>query len=157
MTPITSATTAALNSSDSLATKKDALNQNDFLQLLVAQMQNQNPLEPQSNTEMAAQMAQFTSLQQSSSMSASLSMLQANSLIGNTVTLQIDSQTTATGVVQGVVLQSGTPQIVVDGTLYNLNQVTSVAPTPAPATNAGPSATNNNTKIQLCFYPSMPA
>jgi flagellar basal-body rod modification protein FlgD len=140
MTPITSATTAALNSSDSMATKKEALNQNDFLQLLVAQMQNQNPLEPQSNSEMAAQMAQFTSLQQASSMSASLSMLQANSLIGNTVTLKIDSQTTATGVVQSVVLKSGTPQIVVDGKFYNLDQVTSVAPTPAPATTAGPSA-----------------
>jgi flagellar basal-body rod modification protein FlgD len=137
---VTSATTAALNSSDSLSPKKEALNQNDFLQLLVAQMQNQNPLEPQSNTEMAAQMAQFTSLQQASSMSSSLSMLQANSLIGNTVTLQIDSQTTATGVVEGVVLQSGTPQIVVGGSLYNLNQVTSVAPTPVPTTPASPAA-----------------
>lgn len=140
MTPITSATAATVNSSDSHASQKAALNQNDFLQLLVAQMQNQNPLEPQSNSEMAAQMAQFTSLQQASSMSASLSMLQANSLIGNTVTLQLDSQTTATGVVQGVVLQSGTPEIVVDGTLYNLNQVTSVAPTPAPTTPASPAA-----------------
>ena len=137
---VTSATTAAINSSDSLSTKKEALNQNDFLQLLVAQMQNQNPLEPQSNTEMAAQMAQFTSLQQASSMSASLAMLQANSLIGNTVTLQIDSQTTATGVVQGVALQSGTPEIMVNGTLYKLDQVTAVAPTPATQTTTSPSA-----------------
>jgi flagellar basal-body rod modification protein FlgD len=137
---VTSATTTALNSSDSVSPKKDALNQNDFLQLLVAQMQNQNPLEPQSNTEMAAQMAQFTSLQQATAMSASLSMMQANSLIGNTVTLQVDAKTTATGVVQGVVLQSGTPEIVVDGSLYTLSQVTSVAPTPASQTTASSSA-----------------
>ena len=137
---VPSATAPKANSTDSLSSPKGALDQNDFLQLLVAQMQNQNPLEPQSNSEMAAQMAQFTSLQQSSAMSSSLSMLQANSLIGNTVTLQIDSQTTATGVVQGVVLQSGTPEIVVDGSLYKLNQVTAVTPTPAPQTNAGPSA-----------------
>jgi flagellar basal-body rod modification protein FlgD len=129
---VPSATAPKANSTDSLSSPKGALDQNDFLQLLVAQMQNQNPLEPQSNSEMAAQMAQFTSLQQSSAMSASLSMLQANSLIGNTVTLQVDSQTTATGVVQGVVLQNGNPQIVVDGFLYNLNQVTSVTPTPVP-------------------------
>lgn len=136
-TPITSSTAATLNSPDSLVTKKDTLNQNDFLKLLVAQMQNQNPLEPQSNSEMAAQMAQFTSLQQSSAMSSSLAMLQANSLIGNTVTLQVDSQTTANGVVQGVVLQGGTPEIMVNGSLYNLNQVTTVAPTPASPTTTG--------------------
>jgi flagellar basal-body rod modification protein FlgD len=139
-TPITSATAAVLNSSDSQASKSSTLNQNDFLQLLVAQMQNQNPLEPQSNSEMAAQMAQFTSLQQSSAMSSSLAMLQANSLIGNTVTLQVNSQTTANGVVQGVVLQGGTPKILVNGSLYDLNQVTTVTPTLAPQPTSSSSA-----------------
>jgi flagellar basal-body rod modification protein FlgD len=139
-TPITSATAAVLNSSDSQASKSSTLNQNDFLQLLVAQMQNQNPLEPQSNSEMAAQMAQFTSLQQSSAMSSSLAMLQANSLIGNTVSLKVDSQTTANGVVQGVVMQSGTPEILVNGSLYNLNQVTTVTPTLAPQPTSSSSA-----------------
>jgi flagellar basal-body rod modification protein FlgD len=86
-------------------------------------------LNPQSDTQMAAQMAQFTSLTQASAMSASLTMMQANSLIGSTVTLQVDAKTTATGVVQGVVMQNGTPEILVNGATYTLNQVTSVAPT----------------------------
>jgi flagellar basal-body rod modification protein FlgD len=140
MTPITSATTAAVNSTDSLASATSTLNQNDFLKLLVAQMQYQDPMNPQSDTEMASQMAQFTSLQQATQSTSSLAMIQANGLVGNTVTLQVDSQTTATGVVQGVVLNSGTPQIMVDGSLYNLNQVTSITPTPAPQTTAGSSA-----------------
>jgi flagellar basal-body rod modification protein FlgD len=114
-----SAVTGGISSPDSLTTSAQTLNQNDFLKLLVAQMQNQNPLEPQSNTEMAAQMAQFTSLTQASAMSASLAMIQANSLIGTTVT----------GPVQGVVMQNGTPEILVNGATYTLNQVTSVAPT----------------------------
>jgi flagellar basal-body rod modification protein FlgD len=144
MTPITSATTAAANSTDSLASPSSALNQNDFLKLLVAQMQYQDPMNPQSDTQMASQMAQFTSLQQATQSSSALAMIQANGLVGNTVTLQVDPQNpqnTAAGVVQGVVLNSGTPEILVNGSLYNLNQVTSITPTPVPKTAASP-ATN---------------
>src|SRR6202012_5099449 len=100
---------------------QQTLTQNDFLQLLVAQMENQDPMNPESDTDMASQMAQFTSLTQSSAMSSSLAMMQANSLIGATVTVQTDSQgDTANGVVQSVKLgaesSDGTPQIVINGT-----------------------------------------
>jgi flagellar basal-body rod modification protein FlgD len=128
-------------STDTVSGSQQTLNQQDFLQLLVAQMQNQDPLNPQSDTDMAAQMAQFTSLTQSSAMSSSLSMLQANSLIGSTVSLQIDPKTTASGVVQGVVLNGTTPQIIVNGTTYDLSQVIAVTPTPTTASSSSP-ATN---------------
>jgi len=130
----TNSVTNPVTTTDSLSGASQVLSQKDFLQLLVTQMQNQNPLEPQSDTEMAAQMAQFTSLQQSSSMASSLSMMQANSLVGSTVNLQLDSQTTANGVVQGVVLRNGTPEILVNGSPYTLSQVISVAPTVADTT-----------------------
>jgi hypothetical protein len=91
---------------------------------------------------MAAQMAQFTSLTQSSAMSSSLSMLQANSLIGSTVSVQVDPKTTASGVVQGVVLNGTTPQVIVNGTNYNLSQVISVTPTPATTSSSSPASTN---------------
>jgi flagellar basal-body rod modification protein FlgD len=136
-------------SSDTISGPQQTLTQNNFLQLLVAQMQNQDPMNPQSDTQMASQMAQFTALQQSSDMSSSLSMLQANSLIGSTVTLQLDSQHTASGVVQGVQLgassSDGTPQVVVNGTAYDLKQVLSITPpatTQAPATSSSTPATN---------------
>jgi flagellar basal-body rod modification protein FlgD len=129
-------------SSDTVSGSQQTLTQNDFLQLLVAQMQNQDPLNPQSDTQMAAQMAQFTSLTQSSAMSSSLSMLQANSLIGSTVSLQVDPKTTTSGVVQGVVLNGTTPQIIVNGTNYNLSQVISVTPTPATASSSSPASSN---------------
>jgi flagellar basal-body rod modification protein FlgD len=129
-------------SSDTVSGPQQTLSQNDFLQLLVAQMQNQDPLNPQSDTQMAAQMAQFTSLTQSSAMSSSLSMLQANSLIGSTVSLQVDPKTTASGVVQGVVLNGTTPQVIVNGTNYNLSQVISVTPTPATTSSSSPASTN---------------
>jgi flagellar basal-body rod modification protein FlgD len=121
-------------SSDSVQGPQQQLTQNDFLQLLVAQMENQDPLQPQSDTQMAAQMAQFTSLSQTTAMSSSLSMIQANSLIGSTVTVQQpNSNSTASGVVQSVLLGSqssdGTPQIVINGTAYDISQVLSVTPT----------------------------
>lgn len=130
----------AINSTDTLQTNQQTLSQQDFLQLLVAQLQNQDPMNPQSDTAMAAQMAQFTSLQQSSAMSSSLAMLQANSLLGSTVSLQVDPKTVTMGVVQGVVMQNGTPQIMVNGIAYNLNQVTAVVPTATdPATTTSTS------------------
>lgn len=137
-TPITGAThtaAAGMTAPDTIsAGSQQALTQNDFLQLLVAQMQNQDPMNPQSDTDMAAQMAQFTSLTQATNMSSSLSMLQANSLIGSTVTIQTDSRGDITsGVVQsvqaGAAASNGVPQIVVNGTAYNVSQVLSVTPT----------------------------
>ena len=112
----TSSPATTTNQTDSVTNSSSALNQNDFLQLLVAQIQYQDPMNPQSNTDMAAQLAQFTSLQQATQSSSSLAMMQASGLIGSTVTVQVDSQTTATGVVQGVVMSNGTPQITVKST-----------------------------------------
>jgi flagellar basal-body rod modification protein FlgD len=125
-------------STDTVPGAQQTLTQNNFLQLLVSQMENQDPLNPQSDTEMAAQMAQFTSLQQSSAMSGSLAMLQANSLIGSTVTLQATPQTTASGVVTSVqaggTSSNGVPQILVNGTPYNLSQILTITPTVANST-----------------------
>jgi flagellar basal-body rod modification protein FlgD len=124
---------------------QQTLTQNDFLQLLVAQMENQDPMDPQSDTDMAAQMAQFTSLTQSTAMSSSLSALQANSLIGSTVTVSTDSKgDTTSGVVQSVALGAestdGTPQIIINGTGYDLNTILSVTPTVTT-----PTSSNNQT------------
>ena len=128
-----SATSAA---SDVFTNPSSELNQTDFLKLLVAQIQYQDPMNPQSDTQMAAQMAQFTSLQQATQSTSSLAVLQANSLVGSTVTLQVDSTHTASGVVTGVTLSNGTPQITVGGTSYSLGQVTSISPTVASTTGA---------------------
>ena len=131
---------------------QQTLTQNDFLQLLVAQMENQDPTNPQSDTEMASQMAQFTSLTQSSAMSASLAMIQANSLVGSTVTVSTDSTgDTTSGVVQSIQLGSsasgGQPEILINGTPYNLSQVLSVAPTitSSPTTSGTPTTSSPTT------------
>jgi flagellar basal-body rod modification protein FlgD len=138
------ANTSTGSTTDTSANPASTLSQANFLQLLVAQLQNQDPMDPQSDTDMAAQMAQFSSLQESTNMSGSLSMMQANSLVGSTVNLQIDSNTTASGVVQGVVMTNGSPEILVNGTTYPMSQITSVEP--PSASSSGNVATNGNTQ-----------
>lgn len=146
MSTVANATSSPINSSSlysgaDLSGTNATLNQNDFLKLLVAQIQFQDPLNPKSNTDMAAQMAQFTSLSQASQTTASLAMIQANSLIGAKVTVQIDSKHTDSGLVTGVTLVNGAPKISVNGTNYNLSQVTSVSPAPDPNATTGDTTT----------------
>jgi flagellar basal-body rod modification protein FlgD len=148
MSSVSSVTTASAASgaatpTDTTANPSSTLNQADFLQLLVAQLQNQDPMNPQSNTDMAAQMAQFTSLQQATQSTSSLAMMQANGLVGSAVTVQVDSQNTASGVVSGVVLNNGVPQITINSTNYNLSQVIAVAPN-TTATATPPATTTNS-------------
>ena len=141
--------TSSTSSSSATSGSGQTLNQNDFLKLLVAQLQYQDPTNPQSDTQMAAQMAQFSTLTASTQTSSSLAMLQANSLVGTTVTVQTTpgSNTVATGTVTGVDMSSGSPQIIVKNsagvsTSYNLNQVLTVLPaTTTPATTT-PVASN---------------
>ena len=132
--------TAASDQSAALpALPSKALNQQDFLKLLVAQLTSQDPLNPVSNTDFAAQMAQFSSLQAAQSTEASVASLQssqqfsqANSLLGETVTVQTATDAsgatiaTAQGTVTGIQIQSGAPQIIVNGQPYGLSQVITV-------------------------------
>ena len=112
------------------------LGQNDFLKLLVAQMTSQDPLSPQKDTEFIAQMASFTSLEQAKTMSADMAqmrgdqqILQANSLLGRTVTIKADGATTVAGQVSAVQIGAGKPMVVVNGQSYDLSQVLTITPT----------------------------
>jgi flagellar basal-body rod modification protein FlgD len=114
------------------------LTQADFLKLLVTQMTSQDPLDPESDTDMAAQMAQFSALQASQQTETDIEGLQANGLLGKTVGVASNSGA-QTGVVSSVALSSGSePQIIVNGQAYSLSQVLAIfgaVPTPASGTN----------------------
>src|SRR5207247_1355146 len=65
LTSASDTTTAAPPASNATAAKKnDIVNQADFMQLLIAQLQNQDPLNPLDSANFSAQLAQFSSLQQ---------------------------------------------------------------------------------------------
>jgi flagellar basal-body rod modification protein FlgD len=112
------------------------LDQQDFLKLLVAQMTQQDPLNPKSDLEMIPQMVSFTTLEQSKSMQTDIAqlraeqqMLQANSLLGRTVEIQDESKARFTGQVTAVQMEEGTPKLVVNGKRYDLYQLVSISPT----------------------------
>lgn len=80
------------NSNVQFATQSNSdLDKDAFLKLMIAQLQNQDPLEPLDGTDYSAQLAQFSSLEQLSNINDSLNMsLDANYLltqsINNTMT-----------------------------------------------------------------------
>jgi flagellar basal-body rod modification protein FlgD len=103
---------------------KGELGKNDFLKLMVAQLQAQNPLEPTNDTEYIAELAQFSQLEQttniaqtSSQAAISQQVAQAVGLIGHTVSY-IDPTTgaSAQGKVQNVEIGSTGATLTVEGT-----------------------------------------
>jgi flagellar basal-body rod modification protein FlgD len=119
------------------AIQERTLNQDDFLRLLITQLSAQDPLNPVSNADFLAQMAQFTSLEQTRSMSAEMArigaqqqLLQANSLLGQNVEIAVGPDATLLGTVSAVQIQDGAPRIVVEGTAYDLSQVLTITPQP---------------------------
>jgi len=89
--------------------ERNVLSKDAFLQLLVTQLRNQNPLEPLSNTEYIAQMAQFTAVEQLMNLANEMSALRnnlgiASGLIGMSVQwTETDPATGQPIIVQGVV------------------------------------------------------
>jgi flagellar basal-body rod modification protein FlgD len=128
-------TSNSSNSSQSSAGSQ-TLDQADFLKLLVTQMSSQDPLNPQSDTAFAAQLAQFSALSESQDMQADLQNIQATGLIGQTVTVSSSSGGSAvTGTVTAVQVSAGIPSIIVNGQPYALSQISAVTPTLASTTS----------------------
>ena len=80
------------------------------MKLLVSQLQNQNPLEPLSNNEMASQLAQFSQLQQMEAMNsnfakvlAGIERTYANSLIGKEISFVGETSSGGEGLLTGEV------------------------------------------------------
>jgi flagellar basal-body rod modification protein FlgD len=86
------------------------LGKNDFLQLLVTQLEYQDPLEPMDNTDFIAQMAQFSSLEQMQNLSQSSEFQKATLMIDKNIKAEVTNDAT-TQLVYGTVTsvrQSGT-------------------------------------------------
>ena len=123
------------NSAASLAkdTKKNGstMDKEAFLNLLVAQMKYQDPLEPTSNTEFVSQYAQFSALEQMQNMSATLELSRASTLVGQTVSVNTTDSTGRTTTIQGmvdyVVYENNKAYVSIEGNLYSLDDVYGVA------------------------------
>ena len=86
---------------NSTKTSSDGMDKEAFLQLLVAQMKYQDPLEPTSNTEYIAQYAQFSQVEQMQNMSNSMDLQRASALVGKEVYIKTTTSSGDTKLVQG--------------------------------------------------------
>lgn len=106
------------------------LGKEDFLMLLVTQMQYQDPLEPMDNTQFVAQLAQFSELEQMSNLNTTVNNNVAYSLVGKEVLIR---QTTSTGEamefqgrVDYVTLKNGEAYVSIEGADYSFDDVVQV-------------------------------
>ena len=137
----TTGTTATGATPATTTDKNKELGKDDFLKLLVAQLQSQDPLNPMDDTEFISQMAQFTSLEQMKNVSNAVQITQATTYIGKQVTWDDDTGEQQTGVVKAVRIVSGEPKIVVGDQNIALAKVTSVTDAPAATATTGTGAT----------------
>ena len=108
------------------------LGYDQFLQLLCAEMQYQDPLEPTSNTDYVAQMATFSQLEATLSLTETQTNANASELVGKQVILKITSETTGqTSYVDGrvdyVMYQNGEAFLSVNDQLYPASSLDTVA------------------------------
>jgi flagellar basal-body rod modification protein FlgD len=105
---------AASESSTSTSTATEEMGADAFLELLLIQLKNQNPLEPMEETEMISQMAQLNSVQELRNMSNSLDsvnqsnqFLSSSSLIGKMVSYLDSEDETVSSLVKSVSIKDG--------------------------------------------------
>ena len=112
----------------------ELVNSETFMQLLVAEMTNQDPLEPTSNTEFISQLATFSQMQYARDSSTYAMANYAASLVGKTATAsKMDGKNlvTKTGVVESVTKNSSNNSytVKIDGESFDLSKITAVKDT----------------------------
>ena len=106
------------------------LGKDDFLQLLVTQLQHQDPLAPMEDKDFIAQMAQFTSLEQMKNMNNAVQITQATSYIGKQVTWADSQGTEQTGIVTAIRIVNSEPKVMIGEESIELKKIMSVTDAP---------------------------
>ena len=111
--------------SEQEAKKKNTISVEGFLELMVAQLKNQDFNNPVDDTQYMAQMAQFTSLQAMQDMSGFTQSTYAIALVGKQVSAQKDG-TLIEGVVTGIQRDNKTFMIQIGNQIVSIEQITGV-------------------------------
>ncbi len=127
-TPVTNNGTTTVAAAGS-----NALDSDQFMQILMAELTHQNPLEPMDNSEMMSQFTQLNSLQELRSihtavdnLSVSNQVIYLASLIGKTVKVNRPDGNVLEGVVNEVITEKDNPQLMVGSEKVSVNDVIDV-------------------------------
>lgn len=123
------------------SSSNSSLDMTDFLSMMVAQFQNQDPENAASTTDMLNQMVEMTMIQAITNITDATTMLYTSSLVGKEVTIgQYDSNGNLQEIV-GTVTGTGTyndnPVVFVDGVSYNLSSIMAVGRLPDSSASDG--------------------
>ncbi len=121
---------SAISSSSTSSTGTSSLDKDSFLKLLVTQMQYQDPLNPNTDTEFVAQLATFSQLEQMQNLNQTYSNSQAFGLVGMDVVVKTTDSSGnisyKSGAVDYVVMSNGSAKLSIDGSLYTVDQLEQV-------------------------------
>lgn len=135
MMPVENGKVLENNATTTTAEKKETkgttdLGQDAFLQLLICEMQHQDPLEPTTNTEWISQMATFSQLEELQALSKTTENTQIFSLVGKNVIVSTEDASGKTVLKEGIVdfisMSGGTAKFSIDGALYSMEELYSV-------------------------------
>jgi len=117
-TPIATAhaATATPEPQTSAANPGGVLGQNDFLKLMIAQLQAQDPLNPGNTNEFVSELAQMTQVEQTTNLANASELSGAVQLIGRTVNYASPSGGTGTGEVTSVQSSADGTSVTIEGT-----------------------------------------
>ena len=124
---------SAASIANSRNTKNGNYDKDTFLHLLVAEVQNQDPLEPTTNTEWVSQYATFSELESMQNMSASYDLSRASGLVGKTVVMNVGNDADGASLVQGrvdyVTYENNKAYLSIEGQLYSIEDLYNVLDT----------------------------
>ncbi|MGE3912483.1 MAG: flagellar hook capping FlgD N-terminal domain-containing protein [Chloroflexota bacterium] len=166
------ASIAATSSTTSTDTKSSAaslgaaagMGKDDFMQLLIAQLKNQDPMKPMEDKEFITQLAQFSSLEAVEKMNSQLeellgsqSLVQAATLIGKQATAKLTTGETLTGVISEVRMISGQPTAIINGQEVDTSLITVLGTAPAATTSTAATSAATATRTTITPTATTPA
>ena len=129
---VNSVTQNSVETSSTIRQASSSLDKDAFLRLLVEQLKNQDPTNPQDSSEFMAQMAQFSILEQLTNLNdgmdqlkQSQEMTKAAELLGRQVSVQTEDGIVS-GLVEKVIIDEEGVKLFVDGNSYSIDSVTAI-------------------------------
>ena len=130
--PSTAVNTASAANSDRL----NELTMSDFIKMMVTELENQDPMNPMSNTEMLQQISQMRSITSNDRLTTSIETLTlgqalstASSLIGKTITGVDTLNESVTGKVEKVTIENGEAKLFVGSSIIHAGNITAIVET----------------------------